>query len=323
MEIIFLGTSSGTPTKTRNVSGVAVKMASSKLWCLVDCGEGTQHQILNTNLTLNNLQAIFITHVHGDHCYGLPGLLASATMSGRRNSLTIIGPSAIKEFVENTQKTTQMRLSHEINFISVEEVSGLIGVNEFDVEVVELSHRVPSFAYVFVEKNIKRKLNVSKLKEEGIESGPIWGHLQSGEDILLSNGDKLSSQDYLLESRKPRKIIVSGDNDNPRLLTECSKSAHVLIHEATYTEDVAEKAGKWPQHSSAKIVSQFATDISIANLVLTHFSPRYQELNNEKNSIKDIECEARNFYNGNLFLANDLDVFHLNQDGELAKVELG
>ena len=123
MEVIFLGTSSGVPTKHRNVTAIAVKMLKSKSWYLVDCGEGTQHQILHTNLSLNNLQAIFITHVHGDHCYGLPGLLASAAMSGRTNSLTIIGPGNIREFIENTQKTTQMRLSFNINFIDVEKVS--------------------------------------------------------------------------------------------------------------------------------------------------------------------------------------------------------
>ena len=323
MEFIFLGTSSGTPTKTRNVSGVAIKMARSKLWYLVDCGEGTQHQILHTNLSLNNLQVIFITHVHGDHCYGLPGLLASATLLGRRDKLTIIGPSAIKEFVESIQKTTKMRLSYEINFIAVETVSKLIDVKEFDIEVVELSHRVSSFAYHFIEKNIKSKLNVCKLREEGIEPGPIWGCLQDGQDVLLQNGNQLRSKEYLLEKRKPRKIIVSGDNDNPSLLASSANQANVLIHEATYTEDVAENVGKEPQHSSAKRVAQFATDISIPNLVLTHFSARYQDVNKGGASITDIEYEAMNFYKGNLFLANDLDVFHLNRDGGLVKMNRG
>jgi ribonuclease Z len=321
MEFIFLGTSSGTPTKTRNVSGVAVKMASSKSWCLVDCGEGTQHQILFTNLSLNNLQAIFITHVHGDHCYGLPGLLASATLSGRTGPLSIIGPSAIKEFVESTQKTTQMILSYKISFLDIETISELIDVKEFEIEVVELSHRVPSFAYGFIENNINRSLNICKLKEDGIEAGPVWGDLQKGKDVLLPNGKKLKSRDYLLDRRKPRKIIVSGDNDNPSLLADCAKRANVLIHEATYTEDIAEKVGKGPQHSSAKVIAQFATDISIANLVLTHFSPRYQDINNDKASIEDIRHEAMDYYNGNLFLANDLDVFNLNKEGELVKIK--
>jgi ribonuclease Z len=321
MEFIFLGTSSGTPTKTRNVSGIAVKMANSKSWYLVDCGEGTQHQILRTKLSLNTLKVIFITHVHGDHCYGLPGLLASATMQGRTAPLIIIGPSAIQELLETIQQITQMRLSYEINFINVENVSELIDVKQFDIEVVTLSHRVASFAYSFIEKNLKPKLNIDKLKQDGIKAGPVWGDIQKGKDVLLSNGNQLKAKDYLIETTNRRKIIVSGDNDNPSLLTESAKQANVLIHEATYTEYVAEKVGKLPQHSSAKTVAKFATETSIPNLVLTHFSPRYQDMNQHDNSITEIEREARNFYEGNLFLANDFDLFHLNMDGTLDKVK--
>ncbi len=320
MEIVFLGTSAGMPTKTRNVSGIAVRMAGSKLWCLVDCGEGTQHRILNTNLSLNNLQAVFFTHVHGDHCYGLPGLLASAAMYGRTDPLTIIGPDAIREYFEITLKSTEIRLSYELSFVNVEEVSGLFEGCDFDVETVELSHRVPSFAYGFYEKNIQRKLNISKLKDEGIEPGPVWGLIQKGEDVLLSDGRMIKSQNYLFNARKPRKIMVCGDNDTPDLLAESTKTADVLIHEATYTEDVAEKVGKGPKHSSAKTISQFAENVSIRNLILTHFSPRYQEGNDDCPSIKDIEYEARKHYDGTLFLANDLDVFNLNREGELGKI---
>lgn len=321
MEFIFLGTSSGTPTKTRNVSGIAVKMATSKSWYLVDCGEGTQHQILRTKLSLNSLKVIFITHVHGDHCYGLPGLLASATMLGRKKPLTIIGPSAIKELLETIQQITQMRLSYEINFINVEKVSELIDVKQFDIEVVTLSHRVASFAYSFIEKDLKPKLNIDKLKQDGIKAGPVWGDLQKRKDVLLSNGNQLKAKDYLIETTNRRKIIVSGDNDNPSLLTESAKQANVLIHEATYTEYVAEKVGKLPQHSCAKTVAQFASDTSIPNLILTHFSPRYQDINKDNGSITEIESEAKNFYAGNLFLANDFDLFHLNMDGTLNKIK--
>lgn len=137
---------------------------------------------------------------------------------------------------------------------------------------------------------------------------------QNGNDVELANGDKLGSKVYLLERRAPRKIIVSGDNDDPSLLAEFANPVNVLIHEATYTEDLPEMLGEGPQHSSAKMLTQFATELSIFNLVLTHFSSRYQEVGEGGLSIKDIESEARAFYNGNLFLANDLDVFHLDRD---------
>ncbi|GAA3529271.1 ribonuclease Z [Zobellella aerophila] len=319
MDIIFLGTSSGTPTKTRNLSGVALRKAGSKPWFLIDCGEGTQHRLLHTNLSLNSLQAVCITHVHGDHCYGLPGLLASATMSGRSAALTIIGPAAIREFIEATQKATQLRLSYPVNFVDVAGMSGVFDGDGFDIDAVALSHRVPSFAYVFVETGLSRKLDVTRLKADAIESGPVWGQLQRGEDVILPDGRVICSRDYLLEVRKPRKVIISGDNDTPALLAESAKSAHVLVHEATYTEAVAEKVGAGPRHSSAKAVAQFAAEAAIANLILTHFSPRYKDSGGSGLTIGDIELEARTCYAGNLLLANDLDMFHLDRAGTLIR----
>ena len=108
MNIVFLGTSAGVPTKTRNVTGIAVREERGNGWYLVDCGEGTQHQILHTSLSINALRAIFITHIHGDHCYGLPGILASAAMNGRKAPLKIMAPSGVREWVEATQQHTQL-----------------------------------------------------------------------------------------------------------------------------------------------------------------------------------------------------------------------
>ncbi|MEH6578230.1 MAG: ribonuclease Z [Amphritea sp.] len=321
MEILFLGTSSGTPTKRRNVSAVAVKKANCKRWYLIDCGEGTQQQLLRTKLTLNNLQAIFITHVHGDHCYGLPGLLASAGMSGRVAPLTIVAPAGIQEFVEVTQRVSQLQLPYQVEFVRVENSSTeLFRDHDFTVESVALSHRVPSFAYGFSEAWMPRKLNIAKLHEGGIEAGPDWGRIHKGENIVLADGRVINAADYLLETRLPRKIIVAGDNDTPELLSDCVKAANVLVHEATYTQGVAEKVGLEHQHSSAKAVAQFAESVMLDNLVLTHFSPRYQDIAEHSPSITDIENEARIAYRGNLFLANDFETFKLDRDGRLSKV---
>ena len=318
MEMIFLGTSSGTPTKDRNVSGVSIKMTGSKSWYLVDCGEGTQHQILRTNLSLKKLDSIFITHAHGDHCYGLPGLLASAAMAGRTDALKIIAPQAIKEFIEVVAKSTELRLSYEVDFIEIESLSERFSTEDFLIDVIEVSHRVPSYAFSFIERNIDKKLNTEKLLEEGIESGPIWGKLQSGADVTLDDGEILHYEDYLLPGRKPRMVIVCGDNDNPYLLKEYAEQANVLVHEATYTEEVAQKVGKYPQHSSAKIVAQFAESIALKNLVLTHFSPRYSDgIDRVGGSLSEIEAEARKYFSGNLVLANDFDIFRMNKNGDL------
>lgn len=318
MEIQFLGTSSGTPTKTRNVSGLAIRAFGSRQWCLIDCGEGTQHRILHTNLSLTNLGAIFITHVHGDHCYGLPGLLASAGMLDRTEHLFIVGPPTIEQFTRCVMDTTQLGLPYPLKFINVENLPGTQLLPDFHVQATALSHRVPSFAYGFCEKTVENKLDVAKLECDGVPRGPSWGRIQQGSDVALPDGRIVCARDYLLPPRKPRKIIVGGDNDRPDLLTAEAQTADVLIHEATYTEDVLNKVGPGPQHSTARKVAQFASDAKIRNLVLTHFSPRYQ-VGGGTPSIADIEAEARVLYKGNLFLANDLDRYILDRQGILAK----
>lgn len=322
MEIVFLGTSAGTPTKNRNVSGLAIHRVNSKQWCLVDCGEGTQHQLLHTKLSLTQLQAIFITHIHGDHCYGLPGLLASAAMQGRTEPLWIIGPSKIKTFIELMQTAVHLSLNYELKYKCIDDSNTTLNdlAIEFDVEAAELSHRVPSFAYSFAENRLSNKLDIDKLEQDKVTRGKCWGEIQKGRNVQLDDGRVIHAQDYLLPIQHPRKIIISGDNDNPSLLTKVANTANVLVHEATYTEDVAIKVGDGPQHSYAKLVAQFANDVKLENLVLTHFSPRYQSAINSSPSIFDIENEARTIYHNNLFLAKDLERYRLDKQGTLMKV---
>jgi ribonuclease Z len=315
MEILFLGTSSGTPTKTRNVSALALRPPQTKAWYLVDCGECTQHQLLHAPLSLLDLAAIFITHIHGDHCYGLPGLLASAGMLNRTQPLTIAGPPAVRHFVEGVMETTQLRLPYPVEYIDVEKISAMRQFAEVEVQSTALSHRVPSYGYSFSEKGIRGKLDALKLKQDGIPPGPVWNRIQQGQNAVLPNGHAVTADNYLLPPRKPRKIIVGGDNDTPALLAAQAVDADVLIHEATYTEAVLEKVGAAPQHSSAKQVAQFAQEAGIPNLVLTHFSPRYHEQKGETLAL--LEAEARSFYRGRLFLANDGGHYTLDTSGWL------
>jgi ribonuclease Z len=319
MELQFLGTSSGTPTKNRNVSALALRSFTAGHWSLIDCGEGTQHQILHTTLSLVSLRAIFITHIHGDHCYGLPGLLASAGMLNRVEPLFIVGPPTVRHFVECVLRTSQLCLPYPIQFVDVEHTGTIDVLEEFMVQATELSHRVPSFAYSFTEKAVENKLDVEKLKRDAVPAGPLWGQLQQGDDAMLPDGCVLRAHDYLLPPRQPRKIIVGGDNDTPELLADDARTAQVLVHESTYTEEVLVKMGPGPQHSSALRVARFATDANIPNLVLTHFSPRYEQQEKGKLSLSQIEDEARANYGGRLFLANDLERYVLDRQGVLAR----
>ena len=296
MELIFLGTSSGTPTKTRNVSGVVVKEIDKKEWCLIDCGEGTQHQILKTKLSLNKLKAIFITHIHGDHCYGLPGLLASAGMGGRKEALTIVGSQEVFDYIEAVNSITELHLPYELLFVNVDKLDEE-KIGTFKVSSIALSHRVSSFAYVFELNTATIKLNITKLKKVGIPPAPYWGILQSGKDIEFNN-KKHKAIEYTETLKTSKKIIVCGDNDQPDLLKEKSVKADVIVHEATYTHKDFLKIGNGPMHSSALKIAEFAENIGLKNLVLTHFSPRYQEEPSAKNNIFEIESEAKAVFKG-------------------------
>ena len=317
MEFQFLGTSSGTPSRTRNVSGLALRTSGAKHWYLVDCGEGTQHRILRTNYSPMSLRAIFITHIHGDHCYGLPGLLASAGLLNRVEPLLIAGPPAVERFVRGVMESTELRLPYPLEFAHIEHGWRIDALPDVSVEAAGLSHRVPSFAFAFTEKAVERKLDIDKLERDGVPSGPGWGQLQRGEDIRLPDCRVARSSDYILPTRARRKIIVAGDNDTPALLTTQAAGAQVLIHEATYTEEILQRVGPGPQHSSARGTAAFAQAAGIPNLVLTHFSPRYQEGEGPL-SMACLEAEARAEYGGQLFLAGDLQRYALDRHGVLA-----
>lgn len=306
------------PTKFRNVTALAVQEDTGRAWYLVDCGEATQHQILRTKLSLNRLAAIFITHVHGDHCYGLPGLLASTGMSGRTEPLVIVAPAGIEDWINSTLQLTSLHLPFELQFFAAESLSAFnIGI--FAVDAIELSHRVPSYGYSFTEVKLDSRLNQAKLEADAIPRGPLWGEIKKGIDVELE-GRHVRSSDYLLFDNKPRTIVVGGDNDRPELLAEACRDCDVLVHEATYTSDVAIKAGESFGHSSAKQVASFAETEKIPNLILTHFSARYQGDPAKSPSIDNIQQEASAFYHGHLFLARDFANYVLRKSGELSPV---
>jgi ribonuclease Z len=318
MEFQFLGTSSGTPTKTRSVAALALRSRGMPHWSLVDCGEGTQRQILHTSWSLHDLRAVFITHVHGDHCYGLPGLLASAGMLNRSHLMYVVGPAPLRKYLQGVMDTTELRLPFPIEFVDVESVATVDLLPEFIVSSTALSHRVPSYAYSFWEREVERKLDTAKLRAAGVPAGELWGQLQRGEDVDLPDGRRLAAEDVLHPPRKARKLIVAGDNDRPDLLVDEAMDAEVLVHEATYTEKILRKVGPGPQHSSAHMTALAAAQAGVPNLVLTHFSPRYQEAKGPL-TMADVEHEAKEAYGGRLFLARDFDRYLLDREGRLIR----
>ncbi|MDN5620867.1 MAG: ribonuclease Z [Psychrobacter sp.] len=356
LKLTFLGTSAGVPTKQRNVTALAIECLNpnasglskgnqphsnsqnkkSRPWLLIDCGEGTQQQLLHTKLSLRQLTAICITHVHGDHCYGLPGLLASAAMSGRREPLTIIAPKAISSLLDAFILHTELYLPFTLNFVSIENLlsqeddKGKLKIDlgnqhQLMIEVYPLSHRVPSYGFGITQTINRRTLNTGKLIADGIPASALWGKLQQGENVITEDGQHLHSADYANNKMQRTKVVVAGDNDTPECLSEAVADTDLLVHEATYTHEVmmaiqARNPDFDPMHSSAHIVGTFAQKMNLKNIILTHFSARYQSFDNsdsETPNMAYIRLDAQSVYNGNLWLAADFAQYTVNGDIDL------
>lgn len=318
MLITFLGTSSGAPSRFRNVSATAIQPERGRAWALVDCGEATQHQLLRTKLSPQKLSVILITHLHGDHCYGLPGLLASCQLNGRTEPLTLIAPEEVWRYLQTVIELTALYISFPLEFVPVSEQLNYCAAG-FRITAYSLNHRVPSWAYRFEEQAIPRKLNQEKLEADQIPSGPHFAQLQAGQDVVLPDGRHLKSEDYSYPSWSPRIAVIAGDNDSPSLLAQACQEAHLLVHEATYTETILLQVGPEPQHSSAKRVAEFAQQIGLSQLILTHFSPRYLKVTRKPRdlSIETLREEAQQYYQGRLFLAEDFECYQLDRKGKL------
>ena len=315
MQFQFLGTSSGVPTRQRNVSGFAIRHAHQKSWVLVDCGEGTQHQLQQTEFTLRKLKAICITHVHGDHTFGLPGLISSCGMSGRKEPLTIIAPKDVEHYVRSALQLTDCFIPFDLNFVDVELFNEPREIAGFILDRFPLSHRVPSFAFRFSCTIMKQRLNTEKLTQDNVPKGPLWGELRAGKVVKLDDGRVLDGAKYVETTCEQQRVVVGGDNDTPELLAEACQECDVLVHEATFTKAISDKVGPGPQHTDAAQIGAFAQRVNLPHLVLTHFSARFQSSN-----MHEIQDETASFYQGQLFLANDFDKFQL-QLGKLICVK--
>lgn len=317
MEIIFLGTSAGVPTRQRNVTAIVLKRAASRHWYLIDCGEATQHRLLHTPLSLVALNGICITHIHGDHCYGLPGLLATAGTQGRTAPLTLVAPAAIKAYLDGISTSTGLQLPYELEFHAVESLAGGFELGEFQLSALPLSHRVPSWGYDFTEAPAELKLDRERLAALEVPRGPQWGALQRGETVRLSDGRSIEPSQVAQPAPRRRRVFISGDNDRPELIAPLAPGLDVLVHEATYTQAVADRVEPGPQHSSAASIAGFAERARLPNLILTHFSQRYHNSRPDGERFENLTQEARDHYQGTLFFAEDFARFQLDQGGQL------
>ncbi|WLD94189.1 ribonuclease Z [Alkalihalobacillus sp. AL-G] len=281
MEFHFLGTGAGIPSKERNVSAIALRFLTNRkgeIW-LFDCGEATQHQVLHTNIKLRQVSRIFITHMHGDHIYGLPGVLGTRSFQGGEDQLTIYGPKGIREFVEVTLQTSGTYLRYPLDIIEVED-GFAYKMNGYTVQIAELDHVLPSFGYRITEPNQPGKLNVERLKEIGVLPGPVYQRLKAGEIVELEDGRSLNGKDFTGPEQPGRVITICGDTRPTSSIYTLAANADLLIHEATFQEGLEEKAKEF-YHSTTVQAATIAKRANVKRLIITHISARYKDKEHE------------------------------------------
>lgn len=273
MQITFLGTSSGVPTRSRNVSGVALRLPQRAEFWLFDCGEGTQHQILRSDLKISQLTRIFITHMHGDHIFGLMGLLASVGLAGNPHRIDIYGPSGLSDYLQACQRYSHTHFSYPIKVHKIQ--PGVVYEDEeYQVSCSRLNHRVTAHGYRVTEKDRPGQFNVEKAKALGIPFGPIYGQLKRGETITLPDGRVFNGAEFCGPPQVGRKIAYCTDTIYCDGAVELSRDADVLIHEATFSHQDAQMAVD-RLHSTSTMAAQVALNARVKQLLITHFSPRY------------------------------------------------
>ena len=289
MEITFLGTSSGVPTRSRNVSSVALRLPQrAEVW-LFDCGEGTQHQLQRSDLKSSQIRRIFITHMHGDHTFGLMGLIASCGLAGSGQPIDIYGPDGLKEYLQTAAKYSYMNFGSRLRIHTVK--TGLVYEDdEFSVSCQLLKHRVPAHGYRVTEKDRPGTFNLEKAQALGIPPGPVYGKLKQGQVVTLEDGRMINGKDLCGQLEIGRKVVYCTDTVFCDAAVELAQDADVLIHEATFAHQDSEMAFE-KMHSTTTMAAQVALLAGVNQLIMTHFSPRYAPGNPIQ--LEDLKQEAQ------------------------------
>jgi len=305
VQVTFLGTSSGVPTRGRNVSAVALRLPQrSELW-LFDCGEGTQHQFLRSELRVSQLRRIFITHMHGDHVFGLPGLLASLGLAGSCPGIDLYGPDLLRDYLEGVLRTSSTRIGYPLRSHKVRQAaaSGALVFEDDDLQVrcAPLTHRVPAYAYRVDQKTRAGRFDIAKAKELGIPPGPIYGELKAGRTVTLDDGRIINGASLTGPERPGASVVYCTDTVFSEAAVQLAQGADLLIHESTFCHSEAELAIA-RQHSTSTMAAQTALEAGVKQLVLTHLSPRYMPGN--PMTPDDLVAEAQTIF-ANTTVAKD------------------
>lgn len=312
MHITFLGTSSGVPTRSRNVSSVALRLPQrAEVW-LFDCGEGTQHQFLKSDFKSSQIRRIFITHMHGDHIFGLMGLLASCGLAGNpQQRIDIYGPPQLNEYLQACRRYSQTRFSLPIKVHQVEP-GKVFADKDFVVSCTQLEHRVPAFGYRVAERDRPGRFDVKRAQALGIPPGPIYGRLKQGEVVTLADGRRINGAELCGPPLPGRKLVYCTDTIFCENAVDLADGADVLIHEATFSHQDAEMAYQ-RLHSTSTMAAQVALAAQVKQLIMTHFSPRYAPGNEIQ--LSDLLSEAQAIF-PNTIMAYDFLTYEVPRQPE-------
>lgn len=275
-EVTILGSSSATPVYNRNPT--AQLLNCNEKFYLIDCGEGTQQQLIRFGFKANKIDFVFISHLHGDHYFGLIGLLSSLHLNGRIKPIKIFAPAALAEILELQFKHSETVIRYPVEFVATQtDAPAEIFENaDLKVETIILNHRIPCTGFKFVQKKRLRKLIVEKLEAEEI---PVdcYPLLKRGADLDLPDGRVLLNADYTTDSDRPKQYCYCSDTLFDETYFESIQGCDTLYHEATFLHEMVDRANQ-THHTTALQAAQIAKMTGAAKLLIGHFSSRYKTL---------------------------------------------
>ena len=267
---MFLGTAGSMPTGRRSPTALLLRRGGDRL--LIDCAEGTQRQLMRSNVGLLELREVFLTHYHADHYLGLPGMLKTFALRGRDVPITIYGPRGLVDLFVALRRIFG-KLTYQYELVELQP-GDVLDRGEYRIVTFKVDHGVPALGYALVEEPRPGRFDVATADALGVPPGPERGRLQSGEAIALPDGSVVTPEQVLGPPRAGRKVLISGDTAPSLGYIELAQGAELLVHEATFCEEERERARE-TSHSTAREAAQIAAAAGVKLLALTHLSSRY------------------------------------------------
>lgn len=293
MKLVFLGTSAAQPTVDRGMTCICLVLDREIL--MFDAGEGAQIAFQRSKLGWNKKMRIFVTHLHGDHCVGILGLLQTMSLQSRTEPVDIFGPPGIDEFLAANLKILNFGLTFPVRIIRIKE--GLVFDDPiYTIHACEAEHSIQAYSYLFTEKDRPGKFHPEKARQLAVPEGRLWHELQRGNEVNVGD-KKVKPSDVMGEKRKGKKIGISGDTRPTAKLEEFFKGCDYITFDSTYSDTLRDKA-KENFHSTSVEAAELAKKAQVTNLILTHFSARYEDA-------KELVKEAKGVHNS-VIAAKDL-----------------